>query len=90
MISDGAPAHTCDDPIDYVPPISIKDTSDAAKKIIKRGTAIIAIALNDAGNYNCYDQLKQIYPDVISCSDVKKLTGQLFRIISKLFEGEVY
>jgi nitric oxide reductase activation protein len=33
MISDGVPYHTCDEPIDYVPPLSIKDTYEAVKKI---------------------------------------------------------
>jgi len=89
MISDGAPAHTCEDPIDYVPPISIKDTAEAAKKIIKRGTAIVAIALDNTDENNCYDQLRFMYPSVVSCTDISKLTGQLFHVISKSFKGKV-
>jgi len=88
MISDGAPAHTCEGTIDYVPPVSIKDTAEAVKKIIRRGTPIVAIALeNPDDDDNCYEQLKMMYPDVISCNDISKLTGQLLRIISKFFQG---
>jgi len=87
MISDGAPAHTCDDPIDYVPPVSIKDTATAAKKIIRRGTSIVALALDAPKGDECYRQLKMIYPHVVSCVDIGKLTGQLLHIISKLFQG---
>jgi hypothetical protein len=95
MISDGAPSHTCEETIDYVPPVSIKDTAEAVKKITRRGTPIIAIALEnpyndddeDEDESNCYEQLKMMYPDVISCDDIKNLTGQLLRVISKFFQG---
>jgi hypothetical protein len=87
MISDGVPAHTCDGTIDYVPPLSVKDTAETVKKIIRRGTPIVAIALDDPGDDECYQQLKIIYPDVVSCVDIGKLTGQLLRIISNLFQG---
>jgi len=96
MISDGAPSHTCEGTIDYVPPVSIKDTAEAVKKIIRRGTPIIAIALenpynddddDDEDESNCYEQLKMMYPDVISCDDISKLTGQLLKVISKFFQG---
>jgi len=86
MISDGAPAHTCEGTIDYVPPVSIKDTAEAVKKIIRRGTPIVAIALKNPYDNKCYEQLKMIYPDVISCDDIKNLTGQLLRVISKFFQ----
>ena len=89
MISDGAPAHTCDGLIDYVPPLSIKDTAETAKKIIKRGTSIIAIALDNDEEENCYEQLKMIYPSVVSCTDVSRLTGQLLNVVSKLFKGKM-
>jgi len=89
MISDGAPAHKCEGTIDYVPPVSIKDTAEAVKKITRRGTPIIAIALQnpDEDENNCYEQLKMMYPDVISCDDISKLTGQLLRVISNFFQG---
>jgi len=89
MISDGAPAHKCDDTIDYVPPVSIKDTAEAAKKIIKRGTSIVALALDTPEDDECYRQLKMIYPYVVSCVDIGKLTGQLLHIISRLFQGRM-
>ena len=82
VLADGAPAHAYDE---YYPPVSSKDTANAAVKIIKRGTDIIAVALDDggAGDYACYDALKGIYPYVVSCTDLKRLTGQLLDIISK-------
>jgi nitric oxide reductase activation protein len=88
VISDGVPEHTCDDPIDYVAPVSIKDTRDAAKKIIRRGTPIIALALDEPDNDMCYRQLKMIYPNVVSCTDISRLTGQLLRIISSYLNGD--
>jgi hypothetical protein len=89
MISDGAPAHTNEDPIDYIPPLSIKDTATAAKKIIKRGIPIIALALDLPDDDICYQQLKMIYPDVVSCQDVSKLTGQLLHLISRILQGRM-
>ncbi len=83
VLADGCPAHDYDR---YYPPVSSKDTANAAAKIIKRGTDIIAIALdggNGEGEYACYDSLKEIYPAVVSCTDLKRLTGQLLGIVSK-------
>jgi len=82
VLADGAPAHAYDE---YYPPVSSKDTANAAIKIMKRGTDIIAVALDDgsAGDYACYDALKEIFPSVVSCTDLKRLTGQLLGIISK-------
>ena len=82
LLADGAPAHAYDE---YYPPVSSKDTANAAAKIIKRGTDIIAVALDDGndGEYSCYEALKEIFPSVVSCTDLKRLTGQLLGIISK-------
>ena len=82
VLADGVPAHEYDE---YYPPVSSKDTANAAVKIIKRGTNIIAVALDNEndGKYVCYDALKEIYPSVVSCTDLKRLTGQLLGIISK-------
>jgi hypothetical protein len=80
VLSDGVPAHMADE---YYPPVSVKDTANAVKKIMKRGTNIIAIALDDAGSFDCYDTLKEIYPNIISCNDLKRLTGQLLSVVSK-------
>ena len=94
VLSDGVPAHGIDGPECYVPPVSIKDTANAVRKIMKRGTNIIAVALDDLDEpdeidildkYSCYEQLRDIYPSVIACSDLKKLTGQLLGLITKLF-----
>ncbi|MGN0700643.1 MAG: hypothetical protein ACI4J8_06550 [Oscillospiraceae bacterium] len=81
VISDGLPAHQCDDNL-YLPPASVMDTKNAAKKIVHRGTKIIAIALGGTEG-SCYDELKQIYSQTIDCSDLKSLTGQLLKVISK-------
>ena len=87
MLSDGAPAHSYKNDsgrkIDYYPPVSIKDTALAVKKITRRGTGIIAIALSTPGEDDCYGQLKIMYNDVVACTDIRKLTGQLLRVISK-------
>jgi hypothetical protein len=85
VLSDGVPAHTVDDEDHYYPPVSVKDTANAANKIIKRGTDIIAVALDDGyhSGASCYDELKAIYPSVVACTDLKRLTGQLLGIISK-------
>lgn len=63
-----------------------KDTANAAKKIINRGTNIIAVALDDEcgdDEYSTYNDLKEIYPHLVQCKDLKRLTGQILNIISK-------
>ena len=87
MISDGAPEHNYEDKFgnekDYYPPVSIKDTALAVKKITRRGTGIVAIALTTPGEDDCYSQLKVVYQDVVACTDISQLTGQLLGVISK-------
>lgn len=81
VISDGFPCHSYDE---YLPPISIIDTANAVRKITRRGTDIVAISLDEEGSYECYDQLKQIYPNLIACNDLSRLTSQIFNVIAKL------
>lgn len=81
VLSDGVPVHVYDS---YYPPVSIKDTANAVQKIIKRGTRIIAVSLDDEGSYKCYEIIKEIYPQLIACNDLTKLTGQLLGVIAKL------
>ncbi|MGN1343098.1 MAG: hypothetical protein ACI4U3_00865 [Traorella sp.] len=81
VISDGEPYHAYDD---YSPPVSIQDCANAVKKIMKRGTEIIAISLDDEDSFETYDSLKAIYPNLVRCNDLTRLTGQLLGIISKL------
>lgn len=81
VISDGVPAHEYDD---YYPPVSTKDTANTVRKILKRGTRVIAISLDEEGHYSCYDNLKEIYPHLIACNNLEKLTGQLLELIAKL------
>ncbi len=83
VISDGLPAHEYDD---YLPPVSVKDTANAVHKIRKRGTDIIAISLDNAGEFECYDMLSEIYPNLIACNDLTRLTGQLLGVIVKLLQ----
>lgn len=88
VVSDGVPLHTCEEAY-YVPPVSIEDTKNAVKKILRRGTEIIAVALdddNDSDEEGCYEELKLIYPSVVLCSDLKRLTSQIIHIIAKKFE----
>lgn len=83
VLSDGQPAHAYDE---YYGAVANKDTANAAKKIINRGTDIIAIALdNDCADneYSTYNSLKEIYPHLVQCKDLKRLTGQILNIISK-------
>ncbi len=86
MISDGVPAHGIDSDACYLPPVSIKDTANAVRKISKRGTQIIAIALDSPAEDSCYRALTEIYPQVISCTELKRLTGQLLELISELLQ----
>lgn len=83
MLSDGVPAHGLDGDSCYVPPVSIKDTHNAVRRIMQRGTQIIAIALDTPNEDDCYRALKQMYPYVVSCTDLKRLTGQLLGLISR-------
>lgn len=83
VLSDGVPYHFSDYEEDYAPPVSTMDTKNAAAKIVKRGTKIIAVALDDAEDDKCYDELRDIYPTVIECSDLSRLTGQLLGVISR-------
>lgn len=84
VLSDGRPCHEYDG---YYGPVANKDTQNAAKKIASRGTAVIAVALDDeCGDYDeesTYDALKEIYPHLVQCTDLKRLTGQILHIVSK-------
>ena len=81
VLSDGLPAHDVDD---YYPPVSTKDTANAVRKITKRGTDVIGISLDDPDEFECYDRLSEIYPNLVGCNDLQKLTGQLLGIIARL------
>lgn len=61
------------------------DARNAAKKIIRRGTKIIALALGGEHG-GCYEELKEIYSEVIDCTDLKGLTGQLLKVISREYK----
>ena len=84
VLSDGQPCHDYDG---YFGPVANKDTENAAKKILNRGTDIIAVALdNDCDDddiSSTYNDLKEIYPHLVQCKDLKRLTGQILNIISR-------
>jgi hypothetical protein len=84
VLSDGQPAHEYDD---YYGAVANKDTANAAKKIISRGTNIIAVALDDEcgddDEDSTYNDLKEIYPHLVQCKNLKRLTGQILNIVSK-------
>ena len=81
VLSDGLPAHDYDE---YYPPVSTKDTANAVKKIMKRGTDIVAVSLDDEDSFDCYDCLKEIYPNLIGCNELTRLTGQLLGVVARL------
>lgn len=81
VLSDGVPEHAYDD---YFPPVSVKDTANAVRKITQRGTDIIAVSLDDPDDLSCYSRLKEIYPNLIACNDLKRLTSQILGIIARL------
>ncbi len=82
-LSDGLPYHPIDN---YCPPASSQDAKDTIHKITKRGTKVIAVALDGTDNYSNYDNLRAIYKNLIGCNDISRLPGQLLRIISKELE----
>lgn len=91
VLSDGVPSHGLEGDGCYFPPVSIKDTANAVAKISKRGLKIVAVALDDTlegdnlveENNSCYTDLKQIYPNVVVCNNLKHLTGKLLSLVSK-------
>ena len=76
MISDGAPYHYSQTDI-YNAPKSILDTRNVRIKLESLGYTVIAVALD-----GCYNDLTQIYDNVIECNDITKLTGKLLQVIS--------
>lgn len=81
VLSDGLPAHDYDD---YYPPESVEDTKLAVKKLMREGIRVIAVALDSPGSTECYDDLKEIYPNIVACSDLSRLPGQILLQVSKL------
>ncbi|MGN0575485.1 MAG: hypothetical protein ACI4J2_05580 [Ruminococcus sp.] len=82
VISDGVPAHEFDA---YYPPLSVADTAETVRKICSRGTHIIGIALDASDSFDCYDALKEIYPQLISCNVLSQLTKQVLTVVSRFF-----
>ncbi len=88
VISDGLPFHIVENGVTYAPPVSTKDTANAARKIVRRGTKIIAVALDESEEEDgCYEDLCEIYPTVVACHDLGRLPGQLLQIISRELKG---
>ena len=76
MLSDGVPAHQIDDSDMYVPPVSIKDTANAVRKMTSRGTKIVAIALDEVGSRRTIIIMEKIYER----KNMKKIYLALSRI----------
>jgi uncharacterized protein YegL len=86
MISDGFPAHAISEEDQYYPPASTRDAANAVRRIEERGTRVVAVALDepDATEANaCYSDLKDIYRALVSCTNLRRLPGQLLRLVSK-------
>ncbi len=77
VISDGFPEHCCEGS-QYFPPVSVKDTANAAEKISRSGTKIIAVALG----HDCYEQLCRVYPKTLECDSLDRLPQQLLKLIA--------
>lgn len=83
VISDGLPYYYIEKShVTYEPPVSSMDTLNASRKIMRRGTDIVDVALDDA-EFLCYQDLKQIYPSAIACTELNRLTGQVLGVITK-------
>lgn len=86
VISDGLPCHAFDA---YVPHASIEDTRETVSRIQKRGTRVIAISLVDPeeeeGEREVTSQcMKAIYPNLVECTDLNRLTREIMEILRKL------
>lgn len=81
VLSDGSPCHYFDH---YYPPVSTKDTANIVRKISQRGTSVIGISLDVEDSWDCYEQLKEIYPNLIGCNDLKRLTKQILELLVRL------
>ena len=81
VLSDGLPDHTAPRN-NYCPPYSCEDSANVASKVIKRGTKIVAVALEEGG-FPCYEELKAIYPETIACDNLSYLPALLLGLISR-------
>lgn len=81
VLSDGLPEHAVDG---YYPPKSTRDTAEVVRKLKRQGVHVIAIALDDEEEEDCYTDLKEIYPDLIECEDMAMLPGQMLTLITRL------
>lgn len=49
---------------------------------------MIAISLDEMEEYSTYEELKEIYPKIVACNDLNRLTGQLLTVISRQLQGK--
>ena len=42
------------------------------------------ISLDDENCFDCYEQLSEIYPNLVGCNDLNRLTGQILGVVAKL------
>lgn len=82
IISDGQPHHGYDN---YSGRTGDQDTKDCASNLGKRGTKVIAVAIEASGTY-IYDALKPLYDNIVSCNNMPQLPEKLGEIITSLLE----
>lgn len=81
VLSDGEPMHYSGKS-SYTMPFSAQDSAEVAKSVIRRGTKIVAIALDDGGT-PCYNTLKKIYGETISCENLERLPRLMLELVAK-------
>lgn len=79
IISDGQPNHGS-----YSGKIAKEDTHNIVKRIEKHNIGVIGIALEENEQSVCYEDLKEIYPNLINCPTPKRLARKLLEIIKKV------
>ena len=56
----------------------------AGYRLAVRGTDVIGVSLDEPDAFECYDQLAEIYPNLIGCNDLSRLPGQIVGIVAKV------
>ncbi|HHU11878.1 MAG TPA: VWA domain-containing protein [Clostridiaceae bacterium] len=78
VISDGMPMD-----IGYYGDPALEDTGRQARLIQRDGIAVVAIALDDPGETECYDQVRTIYRHTVACDDLSLLPRHLLKAIAR-------
>lgn len=51
------------------------------RKLVHRGH--FGDECGEGDEYSTYNDLKEIYPHLVQCKDLKRLTGQILQIVSR-------